>query len=261
MRLADKAAFITGGTSGIGLATAMAFVREGARVAITGRDRLRLDASIAQLGSAVLGFAADVSDDDAMAEALAGSAREFGGIDIVFANAGFYRDTPLGSATRATFDAVLNTNVVSVFMTVQNALPHLRSGGSVIITGSAYATTGPPGAGAYVASKGAVAAMARVMASELAPRGIRVNIVVPGAVDTPSWGFGELDAAVRQDRKQRIGERALINRMLAAEEVANTVLFLASDEATGIQAAEIFVDGGTTGALAGSPRHQRGEDW
>ena len=208
----------------------------------------------------MIGFVADVNDDDAMAAALAGTAKAFGGIDVIFANAGYYRDAALGSATRATFDALLGTNVIGVFMTVQNALPHLRDGASVIITGSVYATTGPPGASAYVASKGGVAAMARVMACELAPRGIRVNVVVPGAVETPSWGLDDLDDTVSRERKQRIGERALINRLLTAEEVANTVLFLASDKSSGIQAAEIVVDGGTSGALAGSPRYQRGED-
>jgi NAD(P)-dependent dehydrogenase (short-subunit alcohol dehydrogenase family) len=116
---------------------------------------------------------------------------------------------------------------------------------------------GPPGGASYAASKGAVTAMAKVMASELAPRRIRVNVVVPGAIDTPSWGIADSEAGRQQ--KQRYGERALANRMLTAEEVANVVAFLASDEASGINAAEIFVDGGTTGAMAGSPRFRRGE--
>jgi NAD(P)-dependent dehydrogenase (short-subunit alcohol dehydrogenase family) len=259
MRLNGKVAFITGGSSGIGLATAKVFMREGARAAITGRNRKRLDAAVAGLGNGVIGFEADVDNDAAMAEGLEATAKAFGGIDIIFANAGSYRDATLGGTTRAAFEAALATNVTGVFMTVQSALTHLRDGASIIINGSTYATMGPPGASSYAASKGAVAAMARSMASELSPRRIRVNVIVPCAIDTPSWGMDKLDAATRQARQQRLGERALLNRMLTAEEVANTVLFLASDESSGIQAAEIVIDGGTTGAPAGSPRFQRGE--
>jgi NAD(P)-dependent dehydrogenase (short-subunit alcohol dehydrogenase family) len=259
MRLGGKAAFITGGTSGIGLATARAFLREGARVAVTGRGSDRLDGAVAALGGGAVGFLAGVDDDEAMRSALSAAASGFGGIDILFANAGGYRDTTLGGATREAFAALLSTNVVSVFMTVQSALPHLSDGASIVITGSTYATMGPPGAGAYAASKGAVASMARVMATELSPRRIRVNVVVPGAVETPSWGFDTLPTNTRAEHVRLIGERAPLGRMISAEEVAAVVLFLASDDASGIQAAEILVDGGTTGAIAGSPRFRRGE--
>lgn len=259
MRLEGKAAFITGGSSGIGLATAKVFLREGARVAITGRGRRQLDEAVEILGRDVVGCEADVDDDEAMFKALAAATAAFGGIDVVFANAGSYRDATLGDATREVFSAILATNVIGVFMTVQQALPHLRDGASIIITGSTYSTMGPAGACAYAASKAAAASMARVMASELSPRRIRVNVVVPGATNTPSWHLGELDPETRRRHEQLIGERAPLNRMLRAEEVANTVLFLASDESSGVQAAEIVVDGGTTGAMAGSPRFRRGE--
>ena len=125
--------------------------------------------------------------------------------------------------------------------------------------GSTYATMGPPGAGAYAASKAATAAMARSLASELSPRRIRVNVVVPGAVDTPSWGMDNWNPEERNERKRRLGERAPPNRMITAEEVANAVVFLASDESSGVQAAELVVDGGTTGAMAGSPRYLQEE--
>lgn len=259
MRLQGKCAFITGGSSGIGLATASSFVNEGAKVAITGRGRQQLDAAARILGLDVMVCQADVDDDAGMAEALAAVSDAFGGIDIVFANVGYYRDTTLGSSTREVFSAVLETNVTGVFMTVQHALPYLRDGASIILNGSVYSTMGPPGAGAYGASKAAVASMARVMASELSPRGIRVNVVVPGAVNTPSWGLDKLTDTARKSQELRLGERAPLNRMLTAEEVANVVLFLASDESSGIQAAEIVVDGGVTGAPAGSPRFLRGE--
>jgi NAD(P)-dependent dehydrogenase (short-subunit alcohol dehydrogenase family) len=255
VRLRGKTAFITGGTSGIGLATAEAMLREGAMVAITGRDKTRLAAALVALGPNARGFEADVDDDAAMAAALKEAAAPSGGIDVVFANAGHYVNAPLGSTTRKDLEQQL-TVVTGIFMTVQLALPYLRDGASVIVMGSVYATMGPPGAGAYAASKAAAAALARSMASELAPRGIRVNVVVPGAIDTPSWG---MDPAVHDAHAKLIGERALLNRMLTATEVANAVLFLASDEASGIQAAEIVVDGGTTGAVAGSPRYMRGE--
>jgi NAD(P)-dependent dehydrogenase (short-subunit alcohol dehydrogenase family) len=258
-RLKDKIAFITGGTSGIGLATARVFVNEGARVAVTGRNRERLDAVIADLGKDAIGFVADVDHDGAMADALASAAEAFGGLHILFANAGRYIDAKLGSTSRETFEAVLATNVTGVFMTVQSALPYLRERASIIVNGSTYATMGQPGANAYGAGKGAAAAMARTMASELAPRGIRVNVIVPGAIETPSWGFDSLDAEKRAQHIRLLGERSLLNRMLTAEEVANAVLFLASDESSGVQAAELVVDGGTTGAPAGSPRYRKGE--
>lgn len=258
MRLGGRTAFITGGTSGIGLATAKAFLREGARVTITGRDEARVRATVAALGENARGFVADIDDDGATAAALEATAAPSGGLDIVFANAARYVHTPAGGTSREDFAFQLGA-VTGIFMTVQLALPLLRDGGAIIVMGSVNATMGPPAAGGYAASKGAAAALARSLASELSPRGIRVNVVVPGAVDTPSWGHNRLDVAARDEHKRLLGERAPLNRMVSAEEVANAVLFLASDEASGIQAAEIVVDGGTTGAVAGSPRFIRGE--
>jgi NAD(P)-dependent dehydrogenase (short-subunit alcohol dehydrogenase family) len=258
MRLNGKSAFITGGTSGIGLATAEAFVREGARVAITGRDRQRLTSALARLGENAAGFVADIDDDEATAAGIAAAAEPSGGLDIVFANAGAAVHTPLGKTTRSDFEVQL-ADVAGIFMTVQLALPHLREGASVIVMGSVYATMGPPGFGGYGASKAAAVALARAMASELSPRRIRVNAVVPGAVDTPSWRMDKLDADEQARHRKLLGERAPLNRMVSAEEVANAVLFLASDESSGIQATEIVVDGGTTGGVAGSPRFIRGE--
>jgi NAD(P)-dependent dehydrogenase (short-subunit alcohol dehydrogenase family) len=259
MRLAGKAAFITGGSSGIGLATAEAFVREGAKVAVTARNLERLRGALAPLGGNALACEADASDDGATAAAIARAAEAFGGLDIVFANAGLYIDAPLAGGTREAFDKVFATVVTGSFMTVQAALPYLRDGASVILNGSYYATMGPPGTSAYSGAKGALAAIARVMASELSPRGIRVNTVVPGATETPSWGFDRYSEEEQQRHIRLLGERAPLNRMVTAEEVANAVLFLASDESSGIQAAEIVVDAGATGAMAGSPRFMRGE--
>ena len=256
--LSSKAAFITGGTSGIGLATAKSFVAHGAFVAITGRDKTRLDAASEAIGGECLALLADSADDSAMADGLSAAARTFGGLDIVFANAGHYVHAPLGNTPRQAIETQLRV-VADIYMTVQLALAHLRDGASIIVMGSVYATMGQPGAGAYAASKAAAAAMARSMASELSARRIRVNVVVPGAIDTPGWPMSQLSPAQRDEHKRLLGERAPLNRMLRAEEVANAVLFLASDASSGIQASEIVVDGGTTGAMAGSPRYLRGE--
>lgn len=258
MRLQSKSAFITGGTSGIGLATAEAFIMEGAHVAVTARDEDRLKSVVGRLGSRCRGFVVDARDDAATAEALQAAAGTLGGLDVLFVNAGHYVGATLGETSRADVEAQMRV-VANIFMTVQLALPHLRKGASIILMGSVYATMGPPGAGAYAASKAASAALARSMASELASQGIRVNVIVPGAIDTPGWPHDRMEPAERDRQKRAIGERALINRMVTAAEVANAVLFLASDESSGVNAAELVVDGGTTGAMAGSPRYLRGE--
>lgn len=258
MRLSGKTAFVTGGTSGIGFATVEAFLEHGAVVGFTARKADRVEAVAAKLGERCAGFVADASDDAAMTSALAKIAEVSGGIDIVFANAGHYVHTPMGDTTREALSDQFSV-VTNTFMTVQAALPYLRPGASIILMGSVYATMGPPAAGAYGASKAATCALARSLASELSPSGIRVNVVVPGAIDTPSWGMDVLASDLRSERKRLIGERAPLNRMIRAAEVANAVLFLASDESSGLQATEIVVDGGTTGAMAGSPRYMRGE--
>ncbi|MBE7212321.1 MAG: SDR family oxidoreductase, partial [Gluconacetobacter diazotrophicus] len=187
MRLQGKTAFITGGTSGIGLATAQLFQREGARVAITGRRPEGLEEARRMLGDDVLVIAADATDPAATERAVATTVERFGGLHVVFANAGIPGPTPVGDTTVEQFDRIIRTNVHAVFFTVQATVGHLGAGASIILNGSVHAVLGIPGASAYAASKGAVAAMARVLASELAPRGIRVNTVVPGATRTPIW--------------------------------------------------------------------------
>jgi NAD(P)-dependent dehydrogenase (short-subunit alcohol dehydrogenase family) len=259
MRLDGKVAFITGGSSGIGLGAAKLFAREGARVAITGRDRERLDAALADMGAGHLAFAADVTDDDAMAAALAETQRQFGPINAVFANAGIAIKTELGRATRAEWTDILSANVTSVFMTIQAALPHLADRASIVINGSISATMGPQGRTAYATSKGAVHAMAKSLATELSPRGIRVNVVVPGSVDTPMWNLLAPDPESLEKLHARLAARVPLQRLIGVEEVAEAVLFLASDASSGIQAAELVIDGGTTGALAGMPVYLRGQ--
>jgi NAD(P)-dependent dehydrogenase (short-subunit alcohol dehydrogenase family) len=256
MRLANKTALITGGNSGIGLATARRFVAEGARVAITGRDQAKLDAAVEQLGGNLLGIVADATDVAATEAAVAQAVEKFGKLDIVFANAGISGSTPLGSAALETFEQILRTNITAVFFTVQAALPHLNDGASIILNGSVISVLGNPGYAAYAASKAGVRAMARVMASELSPRGIRVNVVAPGGTSTPIWNRSAPTAQAMTALEARISQTIPLGRFGKPEEVANAVLFLASDEASNIQGAEIFVDGGATASPAGAPAYR-----
>ena len=175
MRLTGKTAFITGGNSGIGLATARLFIAEGAKVVITGRNKETLRAAAGELGPNLLALEADTRDPTSIDRAVTAAVKAFGKLDVVFANAGIAGGTPVGQTELATFENILRTNVTAVFFTVQAAAPHLNERASIILNGSVHGIAGAPGLSAYAASKGAVRAMTRVLASELAPRGIRVN--------------------------------------------------------------------------------------
>ncbi|MFG1461382.1 SDR family oxidoreductase [Xanthobacter sp. DSM 24535] len=253
MRLAGKRAFITGGNSGIGLATARLFIAEGAKVAITGRNRETLDAAASELGPNLLALQADVGDFAATAAAVKQAAEAFGGLDIVFANAGIGGVTPLGQTTVEAFEQIIRIDLTSVFFTVQAAEPFLAKGGSVVLNGSVLAVLGGSNWSAYAAAKAGVRAMSRVLASELAPRGVRVNVVVPGAVRTPIWTPYAPTEDARAALDAALARGIPLGRIGEAEEVAKTVLFLASDDASNVTAAEIVVDGGTTGAPSGAP--------
>jgi NAD(P)-dependent dehydrogenase (short-subunit alcohol dehydrogenase family) len=253
MRLANKTALITGGNSGIGLATARLFVAEGAKVTITGRNRETLEAAAQELGPNALAVEADATDIAATEAAIKRAVDKFGKLDVLFANAGIPGNTPLGGTTLEAFERVLKTNITSVFFTVQAALPHLADGASIILNGSVISVLGNPGYSAYAASKAGVRAMARVMASELSPRGIRVNVVAPGAARTPIWKGAAPSAEAFAALEQRISRSTPLGRIADADHIAKTVLFLASDDAAHVQSAEIFVDGGATGSPAGAP--------
>lgn len=253
MRLNGKTALITGGSSGIGLTSARLMVAEGAQVAITGRDAAKLEAAVTELGDAAIGVVADTaipSEIDAMVERCRSA---FGTLDIVFANAGISGASPLGQTTAESFASVLAVNLTGVFLTVQAALPLMGQGGSIVLNGSVLREVGFPGGAAYAASKGGVSAMARVFAAELAPRGIRCNTVIPGATDTPIWTRGGRSVNAMTKAIQR---SIPIGRFATAEEVGRAVLFLASDESSGMTAAEIVVDGGTIGAPYGAPAYR-----
>src|SRR5271170_407934 len=213
MRLANKTALITGGNSGIGLATARLFVAEGAKVIITGRKKETLEQAGRELGPNALAMVADTTDIAATEAAIKKGVEKFGKLDVVFANAGIAGGTPLGSATLETFENVLRTNVTSVFFTVQAALPHLNDGASIILNGSVISVLGNPGYAAYAASKAGVRAMARVMASELSPRNIRVNVVAPGAIRTPIWGAALATPEAEKAFEKRIGATTPLGRI------------------------------------------------
>jgi NAD(P)-dependent dehydrogenase (short-subunit alcohol dehydrogenase family) len=253
VRLQHKTALITGGNSGIGLATARLFVAEGAKVAITGRNPETLEAAAKELGPQALAFVADVTDAHATEFAIGRAVAKLGKLDVVFANAGIAERTPVGDASPAVFERVLQTNITAVFFTVQSALPHLNDGASIILNGSVISRLGNPGYAAYAASKAGVRAMARVLASELSPRGIRVNVVSPGASRTPIWNGSAPTPEAFAAFEKRISGIIPLGRIGEPEEVAKTVLFLASDDASNVQGAEIFVDGGATASPAGAP--------
>jgi NAD(P)-dependent dehydrogenase (short-subunit alcohol dehydrogenase family) len=253
MKLENKVALITGGNSGIGLATARRFVAEGARVVVTGRNRQRLDQAITELGPNVLAVEADVTDQTACEATVSTAIERFGRLDIVFANAGVLAATPAGQTAGEAFHDILRTNVTAAFLTVQAALPHLNQGASVIFNGSVWATTGRAGLSAYGASKGALRSMSRVLASELAPRGIRVNTVVPGGTRTPLWSVVSSSAEPYVEAEAMFANHIPLGRFCDPSDIANALLYLASDESSYVTAAEIVVDGGYSGAPAGAP--------
>jgi NAD(P)-dependent dehydrogenase (short-subunit alcohol dehydrogenase family) len=257
MRLNGKVALITGGNSGIGLATAKRFIEEGANVAITGRNKKTLDAAALALGPQALVMKADVTDLVAMDKSIAATVQRFGNLDIVFANAGIGHHTPVGGTSFESFNEILSVNVTSTFFIVQACLPYLNNGASVIFNSSVQSVNGRPGFSAYAASKAAVRALARVMASELSPRGIRFNVVTPGGVDTPILKNAATSPEEESTLYKRFGRGIPLGRVGDPIEVANAVVFLASDESSFVQASEIMVDGGATGAPLGAPIYRQ----
>lgn len=254
MRMTGKVALITGGGSGIGLATARLLVTEGAQVVLTGRRREVLDRAVAELGPGATAVAGDVVQPDSARRAAAAAVDSFGRLDVVFANAGVSGQTPLDGTDADAFRRIVETNLLGPFLTAQAAAPHLAEGASIVLNGSVHAVLGAPGSSAYAASKAGVRAMARNLAAELAPRGIRVNTVVPGGTRTEIWS----DRAPTPEAFERL-ESALagavpLKRIAEPEDIARAVLFLASDEARYVTATEIVVDGGMTGAPAGAAR-------
>jgi len=251
MRLQGKKAFITGGNSGIGLATAKLFVDEGAEVIITGRNQETLDEAVKFLGAKAHGIRADVTDSASRKAAFKTAAEKFGKLDVLFANAGIPGSTPAGKTDEKVFEQVIHTNLTSVFFTVQDALPYLNDGASIVLNSSVIGTLGQAGYSAYAASKAGVRALARSLAADLSPRGIRVNVVAPGATKTPIWRRNGRTEEQANGIDQQFSKLVPLGRMGEAEEIAKAVLFLASDDSSYVQAVELFVDGGITGTPFG----------
>jgi NAD(P)-dependent dehydrogenase (short-subunit alcohol dehydrogenase family) len=253
MKLAGKKALIAGGNSGIGLATARIFIKEGAQVAITGRNQEALDAALADLGPKAIGFRGDITDSKSRKAILKQVAEKFDKLDIVFAYAGIPGTTPAGNTTEDLFEEIIRINLTSVFFTVQDALPFLNDGGSVILNGSVIGTLGQPGCPAYSASKAGVRALARTLAADLSPRSIRVNVVAPGATKTPIWARGgQRSPEESGEIAKKLASQIALGRWGEADEIAKAVLFLASDDSSYVQGAELFVDGGFTRTPLGS---------
>jgi NAD(P)-dependent dehydrogenase (short-subunit alcohol dehydrogenase family) len=255
MKLAGKKALITGGNSGIGLATARLFISEGAEVAITGRDQQTLDQAVAELGSKAYGYRADVTAADDRKQLFAALAKDFGKLDIVFANAGISGRTPTGATDEAIFEKIVHTNLNGAFFTVNSAVPLMNDNGSIIFSGSVHNYIGQPGSAAYAATKGGLVSMARSIAADLAPRRIRVNVVAPGATTTPIWKRTRANATAEESAKLSdfFSSTAPLAHWGEPEDVAKAVLFLASDDSSYINAVELMVDGGMTGAPFGAP--------
>jgi NAD(P)-dependent dehydrogenase (short-subunit alcohol dehydrogenase family) len=243
-KLTDKIAVITGGSSGIGLATAKRFVEEGAHVVIAGRREKELEEAAAFIGRNVTTVAGDVSRLEDL-DRLYGIVKEkHGHIDVLFANAGAGTIAPLALATEAHFDQTFDVNVKGLFFTVQKALPLFKDGGSIILTSSVSNVLGLPGFSAYAASKAAVRNFARAWTLELKDRKIRVNSMSPGPTDTPALATTGLTPEQAEQAAAQFASQIPMGRRGMPEEIAAAVVFLASDESSYITGVDLAVDGG-----------------
>lgn len=243
-RLANKVAVVTGGTTGIGLAVAQRFAAEGASVFITGRRQAELDAAVSSIGHGAVGVRADMSvlgDIDRLYDAVQ---QKHAQIDVLMANAGGGDFAPLGSITEEQYERTFGTNVKGTIFTVQKALPLLKDGASVILTGSTTSIKGTAAFSIYSATKAAVRNLARSWMLDLKDRSIRVNVISPGPIETP--GLLGLATDAEQEKQLRAGLAASVplGRLGQPQEIANMALFLASDESSFVNGAELFVDGG-----------------
>ena len=244
-RLQGKIVVITGANSGIGLAAAKLFTTEGAQVFMTGRRRAQLDDAVRQVGAGARGVRGDVSSLADLDHVFDVVRQEAGGIDVLFANAGGGEFAPLAEISEDHYDRTFASNVKGTLFTVQKALPLLRPGGSIILTGSTTASTGVPAFSVYSASKAAIRNFARGWCLELAPRGIRVNVLAPGATSTPGLHGLASSQAQREAMLSAMKAETPLGRLGTPEEIARAALFLASDESSFMTGSELFVDGGS----------------
>jgi NAD(P)-dependent dehydrogenase (short-subunit alcohol dehydrogenase family) len=245
-KLEGKIALVTGGSSGIGLATAQSFVKEGAYVYITGRRQAELDKAVKTIGGTqVKAVRADASNLADLDKLFAQIKQEKGRVDVVFANAGIGSFAPLGAITEEHYDQIFNTNVKGLLFTVQKALPLIPDGGSVILNASVAGSKGLAAFSVYSATKAAVRSFARSWTVDLKERKIRVNVISPGPIETPILDGLAETAEGRQGIVDHLTAMVPLGRMGRPDEIGKTAVFLASDDASFIAGAELFVDGGT----------------
>ncbi|AXC14108.1 3-oxoacyl-[acyl-carrier protein] reductase [Acidisarcina polymorpha] len=243
-KLDGKVALITGGTSGIGIATAKLFVAEGAHVYVTGRRREKVEEAVRTLGTSSTGVQGDVANMADLDRLFKQIGEEKGKLDIVFANAGAAEFAPFGSVEEAHFDRMFDGNVKSLLFSAQKALPLMTAGGSIVLMSSVVGSKGLPANTVYAATKAAIRSFARTWTTDLKERGIRVNAVSPGPIDTE--GLRELlgDTPEGRKRKDSFGQIVPLGRVGNPDEIARAVLFLASEDSSYVAGAELFVDGG-----------------
>jgi NAD(P)-dependent dehydrogenase (short-subunit alcohol dehydrogenase family) len=239
-KLEGRIALITGGTSGIGLATAKQFVSEGAYVFITGRRDQELALAVKDIGRNVTGVQGDVANLGDLDRLFAQIKREKGKLDVVFANAGGAKFAPIGKITEEHYDSLFDINVKGLLFTVQNALPLMPDGAAIILNASIVASKGSPDWSVYSAAKAAVRSFARTWTMDLKDRRIRVNAVSPGFTDTAPWRSSE----AAEERMKAISKGVPLGRFGTPDEIAKAVVFLASDDSSYITGTELFVDGG-----------------
>ena len=244
-KLAGKIALVTGGSSGIGLATARRLIFEGAKVVVTGRRQAELDAAVIELGRDALGVRGDVSNLTDLDHLYATIRDTFGHLDVLFANAGGGAFVPFGEITEEHFDKYFGINVKGTLFTAQKALPLMSQGGAIVLNGSMVTIKGLPGFSVYAATKAALRSFARTWAVDLKGRNIRVNLVSPGTVVTPAYTneLGMDDDQIKAFERQA-SQNTPLGRSGTPDEIARAVVFLASDDSTYITGAELFVDGG-----------------
>jgi NAD(P)-dependent dehydrogenase (short-subunit alcohol dehydrogenase family) len=243
-RLEGKVAVVTGGNSGIGLASAKRLKEEGARVVIAGRSQKTLDEAAKALGKDVLAIQADVSNMEDIDKIYAAVEKKLGKIDVLFVNAGVAKFAPFSATTEAIYDENFSTNVKGAYFTIQKAIPHLNDGASIILNTSVAGIKGTEGTSAYSATKAALRSLARTSAAELVGRGIRVNAVAPGPIVTPIFGRTGLPQAAVDEFVKSVSVSVPMKRLGQPEEVAGAVAFLASSDSSYITGEELHVDGG-----------------
>ena len=243
-KLKNKVAIITGANSGIGLATAKLFLNQGAKVVLSGRRPDALASATEDLKGDFISIIADVSKEEDNQRLIRETVEHYGGIDILFLNAGIAPVSPATDITAAHYDQIFNVNVKGPILTVKAALPHIKDGGTILFTNSVVHQKGFDGLSVYSASKGALRAYSRVLASELKSRQIRVNSIAPGPIDTPIYNKMGLPQEVVEEMGKGFATMVPLGRFGTSEEIANAALFLASDDASFIHGVELEVDGG-----------------